>query len=237
MIETIRLGRVFVSTRAKALLSIDEISAILRRHATGEQRISESKREVFSVFTEHGSHQYGLELWVVTEPNPCRTTVMLPCETPYRKSDIEFSRTEGVTAEEVSALRDGGIGNLPSRPVVIANGRQPSPTPQRRIETVAPPSPRSTRTPRRRPNVPTRAGDVNTLQRPPSRVRDAYRDETAALSRVPSQPRSRATDSCYCLGCYAQPVVGRIHRIFGRVDCCRAHDPARTAQHVPFGTH
>ena len=35
---------------------------------------------------------------------------------------------------------------------------------------------------------------------------------------------------CYCIGCHDDSVIGRIHKQFGRVDCCAAHDPARFGQ-------
>lgn len=40
---------------------------------------------------------------------------------------------------------------------------------------------------------------------------------------------------CYCLGCDSQAFIGRIHKVYGRVDCCPAHDPERTAYALAFG--
>lgn len=40
---------------------------------------------------------------------------------------------------------------------------------------------------------------------------------------------------CYCLGCYQEATIGRLHRRFGPVDSCPHHDPERTALANAFG--
>lgn len=40
---------------------------------------------------------------------------------------------------------------------------------------------------------------------------------------------------CYVRGCYEPAVVGRIHKITGRVDSCRSHDPEKHAYGRAFG--
>jgi hypothetical protein len=41
--------------------------------------------------------------------------------------------------------------------------------------------------------------------------------------------------SCYCIGCYDEAQVGRLHKQFGPVDACQRHDPERFSQTRAFG--
>jgi hypothetical protein len=40
---------------------------------------------------------------------------------------------------------------------------------------------------------------------------------------------------CYVLGCRANAALGRLHKIYGPVDCCSGHDPETVGQARPFG--
>ena len=41
--------------------------------------------------------------------------------------------------------------------------------------------------------------------------------------------------SCYVHGCYDGAILSAIHRLFGRVQCCADHHPARAALALTFG--
>jgi hypothetical protein len=156
MTDKFQLGRVFVSKGAKAALSMDKVSSMLIRHAAGERHVSGTGSQVVSEFAERSSQGQSLQVWVITEPNRTRTLVMLPRETPYRRHDIDFDRTDGVTAEEVPAV---------------------SPARRRQPEPVQP----SQKPPCGTPNAPVRA-EGPTAKAAPRPARDnAYWDETADL--------------------------------------------------------
>jgi hypothetical protein len=65
--------------------------------------------------------------------------------------------------------------------------------------------------------------------RVPVRITDPRRQLPAGTFALP-EPLS-----CYCRGCYQGAILSAIHRLFGRVQCCADHHPARAALARPFG--
>jgi hypothetical protein len=129
--DTMHLGRIFVSEGAKAALSTDELCALLIRHVTGERRVVATGPEIVSEFVAPGLRGQRFKVWVVTEANGIQTTVLLPRETRYRDDDIEWERTDGVVAEECPGLWPRR--SQAARPQSVRTQKPPrtSPTPQR----------------------------------------------------------------------------------------------------------
>jgi hypothetical protein len=176
MMDRFRLGRVYVSVGVKAALSRSELSTLLTRHVAGERRVGGTGPQVVSEFLEHSSRGRSVKVWVVTEPKGPQTTVLLPCETRYRDDDIEFDRTDGVTAEEFPSL-SRAEPPLSSHTAHLSGAPQPPRAPQREIcgDPRPVPSAPSMDSPEQRTGArrPTDSGR--------ERRDDAYWDTTAAL--------------------------------------------------------
>jgi len=190
MMDQVRLGRVYVSVGVKAVLSRSELSTLLTRHVAGERRVGRTGPQVVSEFWERSSRGRSVTVWVVTEPKGPQTTMLLPCETRYRDGDIEFDRTDGVTAEEIPALSQNRFADRPSpnrqsraEPLQSSQTAHPSGALQPRSA----PQPETSGDTRPVPSAPrTDSPEQRTgAQRPTDSGRerrdDAYWDTTAAL--------------------------------------------------------